>query len=245
MEEGHVAAGASATAGKWTGARGDGCASCAGGQRPDEGAAGPPFLEPRSTLAASPAREGGRRGDEDAAEPATGLGEVELVAVQGGAQACAAATEWLDDVGVAKGDTEWLDDVGVPAQRREHISAAAADEDLGFAGVVGHDRGLHHAHGGAGGSGDDAEGRAHGSAESTPVVVNALLGDNVSFGTVSTNTNSEPIEPAEGAWFGKRWAARLCACNLLLAPLSLLAPGTCNDGDCSTTCINIVCSICA
>ena len=123
MEEGHVAAGASATAGKWTGARGDGCASCAGGQRPDEGAAGPPFLEPRSTLAASPAREGGRRGDEDAAEPATGLGEVELVAVQGGAQACAAATEWLDDVGVAKGDTEWLDDVGVPAERLDALVA--------------------------------------------------------------------------------------------------------------------------
>ena len=175
---------------------------------------------------ATTASEGGRRGEEDAPEPATGLGKVDLVAVQGRAQE-SADTEWLDDVGVARAgaaDTEWLDDVGVSREcARHHVSAAAADDNLGLGGVVGHQRVLHHAlpRGGACSRGDDAEAYAR-PFSGAPVVVNTLAGDCLG---VETNTDSELSEPAEQAWLVKR-GSRLCGCSLLLAPLSLM--GTCD-----------------
>ena len=45
------------------------------------------------------------------------------------------------------------------SQRQHHVSAAAADENLGLAGVVGHEQGWHRTHGGAGSRGEVARDR--------------------------------------------------------------------------------------
>ena len=192
------------------------------------------YLEPLCSVRAPAAQTSGAQGDEDASNPTCELGSIELVASEGRVQECAPDTEWLDDVGVC---TQWP------------LSAAAANEDECRAGVVRNDRGScstdcrDERWGGS--HGDDVSARRQ--AESTPVTVNSL-GGSTSRESTSTCTDSELSESSERVccqgWLAKRWASRLCACNLLLSPCAILCDG--EDGNsCSGCCYIFLATLCS